>query len=90
MPTNTVSETIVRPAAKAEHQALKSLLHEFKDIESLLFETQSYADPDARIRFDYTALRRDFRMIVSGIEAYLSGSTRQSQFIEPISGDYGR
>ena len=83
-------DTILRSAADAERRALRALLQEMSDLENLIREAQSYADRDARIRFDYSALQRDYRKIMSGIEAHVTGPGPRPRFIEPIAGDYRR
>ena len=85
-----VQDTILRSAADAERRTLRALLQEMSDLENLIREAQLYADRDARIRFDYHALQRDYRMIMSGIEAHVSGPGPRPRFIEPIAGDYRR
>ena len=85
-----VPDTILRSSADAERRALRALLQEMSYLENLIREAQSHTDPDARIRFDYRTLQRDYRKIMSGIEAHVAGPGPRPRFIEPIAGDYRR
>ena len=85
------SDHIVRPARDREKRELARLLYELRFIsENLLPQASYYANPDARIRFDWHQLARDLRHIESGIESYLAQGVPAPRSISPISGDYGR
>ena len=85
------SDNIVRPARDREKRELARLLYELRFIsENLLPQASYYANPDARIRFDWHQLARDLRHIESGIESYLAKGVPAPRSISPISGDYGR
>ena len=81
----------MRPARDREKRELARLLYELRFIsENLLPQASYYANPDARIRFDWHQLARDLRHIESGIESYLAQGVPAPRSISPISGDYGR
>ena len=85
------SDHIVRPARDREKRELARLLYELRFIsENLLPQASYYANPDARIRFDWHQLGRDLRLIESGIESYLAQGVPAPRSISPITGDYGR
>ena len=87
----TFPETsIIRPAHSLETRTLQRLLAELARIDSLVSEAARYADPDARLRFDYQLLRRDMQLISSGIEAHVRAESQSPPSIEPIAGDYVR
>ena len=90
-PTYTYADHIVRPARDREKRELARLLYELRFIsENLLPQASYYANPDARIRFDWHQLARDLRRIEEGIESYLAQGVPAPRSIPPITGDYGR
>ena len=91
VPTYAYEDHIVRPARDREKRELARLLYELRFIsENLLPQASYYANPDARIRFDWHQLARDLRRIEDGIESYLSQGVPAPRSISPITGDYGR
>ena len=89
--TYTYADHILRPARDREKRELARLLYELRFIsENLLPQASYYANPDARIRFDWHQLGRDLRHIEDGIESYLARGVPAPRSIPPITGDYGR
>ena len=90
-PAYAYADHIVRPARDREKRELARLLYELRFIsENLLPQASYYANPDARIRFDWHQLGRDLRLIEDGIESYLAQGVPAPRSISPITGDYGR
>ena len=89
--TYAYADHIVRPARDREKRELARLLYELRFIsENLLPQASYYANPDARIRFDWHQLGWDLRRIEEGIESYLVQGVPAPRSISPITGDYGR
>ena len=84
------SDTIVRHAATREQRALRRVLVELDDLRTLIAYTSQLADPDARIRFDYSALLADLGKIEAGIDSHLTVTSKPRQHIKPIRGLYSR
>ena len=83
-------DAIVRLAATREQRALRRLLTELNDLRTLIEHVSKMADPDARIRFDYSALLADIDKIEAGMNSHLTISTVPRTIIEPIRGQYSR
>ena len=89
--TYAYADHIVRPTRDREKRELARLLYELRFIsENLLPQASYYANPDARIRFDWHQLGWDLRRIEEGIESYLVQGVPAPRSISPITGDYGR
>lgn len=84
-------DAILRPAADRQARELRRLVNEMRYlIDNLVPQARYYADPDARVRFDWHQLMVDLNRIVAGIEAHLNDSVSSPRFIAPIQGNYGR
>lgn len=73
-----------------ERESLAKLLHELEAINGIVNEAQSRANPDARIHFQYKALRKDLEKIRLGVKEYLDTPTIEPRKYAPLSGDYRR
>ncbi len=95
-PTDRESPFYVRQSAVVtranthEHQVLARLGRTIEELEALIREAESSADPDARIRFDYYQLRADILAIMSGIRAHLHTPVYTPRSVDSIVGNYGR
>ena len=66
----------------------RALAHEIEALAPLVREAERAADPDARIRFEYAWLRRDFARIESGIREHLEAPRTEPRQVPPLLGDY--
>ncbi|MEX2257291.1 MAG: RAQPRD family integrative conjugative element protein [Woeseia sp.] len=74
----------------AERAALAKVLHEIEMLQALITEAEAAADPDARIRFQYSWLRADLATIRQGIDAHLQAPRQEPRTWPVLRGDYRR
>lgn len=82
--------TVITRTNSLEYQVLARLLRTIEELEALIREAESSADPDARIRFDYYQLRADILSIAKGIQAHIQTPVYTPRALDPIVGNYGR
>ena len=75
-------------ASISERETLALALAELRAIERLLADAERRATPDARLIFDYDALRAELSLVRGGIAQYLGGERTQPRRFEPIGADY--
>ena len=76
--------------ADGERAALARITHELEAIQSLITESVSQANPDARIRFQYDWLRQDLNRIRLGIQSHIDAPRSDPRSFPPLRGDYRR
>ncbi len=81
---------VVTRSSSSELQILSRLAKAIEELEALIREAESSADPDARIRFDYYQLRSDMLSITQGIQAHVRTPVYMPRTLDPIVGNYGR
>ncbi len=84
---------VAPPAAMAsenEREALARLAHEIEQLEPLIAEAETHADPAARIRFRYDWLRQDLARIRRGILDHVEAPRAEPRRVAPLRGDYRR
>ena len=81
---------LVTRTNSSEIQVLIRLVTMIEELEALVREAESSADPDARLRFDYYQLRTDFLSISQGIQAHIRTPVYTPRTLDPIAGNYGR
>ena len=57
-------------------------------INPLINSAESQQDPDARVQFQFDALRADIGKIQEGLAEQLNGISIQPRVVAPLSGDY--
>lgn len=77
-------------SSSSELQLLARLAGAIEELEALIREAETSADPDARIRFDYYQLRTDILSILQGIQAHIRTPVYTPRTLKPIAGNYGR
>lgn len=78
-------------AREAERQTLARLQHELTTLETLIRDAERHSEGyDARVGFDYLALRRDLALIRFAIGEHVNAPTAQPRQVQPLKGDYRR
>ncbi len=88
--SHTHQPIVVLRTGSSELQVLTRLARTIEELEALIREAESSADPDARIRFDYYQLRTDILSILQGIHAHIQTPVYSPRNLDPIVGNYGR
>lgn len=86
----TPSPNIVTRTNSIEAQTLKRIVVQLEELGNLVKESEHYANPDARIKFDYQRLRYDLSQIVNGINSHVNRPVYMPRSIAPIAGNYRR
>jgi RAQPRD family integrative conjugative element protein len=73
-----------------EREHLRQAQVKIAQLQLILDEAESAADPDARIHFRYDWLRRDLEIIRRGIQAHIDAPTLDDDNRTPVRGDYRR
>lgn len=81
-------EQATTQASIGERETLALALAELRAIERLLADAERRATPNARLVFDYEALRAELSLVRGGIAQYLGGERTQPRRFEPLSADY--
>lgn len=87
-PTTKV-DVVVRMHSE-EKKVLIRLVREIEELEALIDEAKLKANPDSRIKFDYSQLKDDLLLITQGIHAHIRISDFTPRTLKPIVGQYGR
>jgi len=78
-------------AREAERQNLARLQHELAEMETLIRAAERASQGyDARVNFDYQALRRDLAVIQFAIGEHVNAPIAQPRQVRPLKGDYRR
>ena len=82
------SDVSIRRVNSSEKQSLVRLLRQLNELDNLISEAETNANPDARIQFDYNRLRYDLLLIMNGISAHVDRPDYTPRTLEQIPGDY--
>ena len=86
----TEKPQIIAQTNSTELQVLIRLARGLEELETLIDEAQTNANPDSRIQFDYQQLRSDFFSIAQGIKSHVLIPNYLPRSLKPIAGQYGR
>ena len=78
----------VKRVNSGEIQTLVRLLRQLHALDNLISEAETNANPDARIKFDYSRLRYDLLLIMNGISEHVDRPDYTPRTLEQIPGDY--
>lgn len=82
------SATFVSATQEQEQAALWQVLNEIEFLHTVVNRAANKQDERARYQFDYPALRRDLRLIKTGITEHLNRVQREPRKLPAIAGDY--
>jgi len=71
-----------------ENAYLALVVRQLQAVYPLIDKAQAQADPNARIQFQYGALRTDLNTVIAGINQKLTPQPIEPREIKPIEGDY--
>jgi|GEM_PF-5687286 len=75
---------------EVERRNLIAIARQLEQLHQLADAAQSAADPDARVKFNYTQLHRDLEQMQGAITRHLDRPSRTPRSIPPPTGDYGQ
>lgn len=84
----TISPLSTMAYADGERAALAQLAHELDALSPLIKKAQAQANPDARIRFQYTWLNADLEQMETGIREHINAPRTYPRSFPPLKGDY--
>ena len=85
--SSAVPEIVTR-SNSGEKKTLARLVQLLQELNNLITEAETRANPDARIKFDYAQLRYDLQLITRGISAHVHRPDFTPRTVEPIAGNY--
>jgi RAQPRD family integrative conjugative element protein len=83
-----IQTSTVLADAESEHAALAQLTHELDALAPLIKKAQTQANPDARIRFQYSWLNNDLERMKTGIREHINAPRTYPRTFPPLKGDY--
>ncbi len=86
----TEKPQIIAQTNSTELQVLIRLARGLEELEILIDEAETNANPDSRIQFDYQQLRSDLFSIAHGIKSHVLIPNYLPRSLKPIAGQYGR
>ena len=85
---SSAAPEIVMRSNSGERRTLARLVQLLQELNHLIIEAETRANPDARIKFDYAQLRYDLQLITQGISAHVHRPDFTPRTVEPIAGNY--
>jgi RAQPRD family integrative conjugative element protein len=73
-----------------ERSNLIALARQLEQLHPLADNAQSAADPQARVKFNYTQLHRDIEQMRGAIARHLDKPSRTPRAVAPATSDYGQ
>ena len=83
-----IQTSTVLADADGERAALAQLAHELDALAPLIKKAQAQANPDTRIRFQYTWLNNDLARMKTGIHDHINAPRTHPRSFPPLKGDY--
>ena len=85
---SSAAPEIVMRSNSEEKKTLARLVQLLQELNNLITEAETRANPDARIKFDYAQLRYDLQLITQGITAHVHQPDFTPRTVKPIAGNY--
>ncbi|HRH75943.1 MAG TPA: RAQPRD family integrative conjugative element protein [Cellvibrionaceae bacterium] len=73
-----------------ERSNLIAIARQLEQLHTLADNAQSAADPDARVKFNYTQLHRDIEQMRDAIARHLDKPSRTPRAVPSATSDYGQ
>ena len=73
-----------------ERSNLIALARQLEQLHQLADNAQSAANPEARVKFNYTQLHRDIEQMHGAIARHLDKPSRTPRVVPPATSDYGQ
>lgn len=73
-----------------ERSNLIAIARQLEQLHQLADNAQSAADPDARVKFNYTQLHRDIEQMRGAIARHLDKPSRTPRVVPSATSDYGQ
>ena len=74
--------------AEGERALLTQLAHELDTLAPLIKKAQTQANPDARIRFQYTWINNELDRMITAIREHINAPRTYPRSFPPLKGDY--
>ena len=84
----TVANHIIARSNSREKSTLQRISRAIRELGHLISEAETFANPDARMHFDYQRLRYDLDLITAGIDAHVNLPDRAPRAVDTIPGNF--